>query len=268
MFEEILLEKLASHFDDEDLERLAMEAALEAEKTAGDKLSDNDAAALAEYLGEDEMSSLINEVEAEKTAAAYYEMGEVMAQGFHDALVKLSSEEEKEEEEKEEGKKEKKKDEKEEMKEEEKKASDSDIYRALAVLTDAGLFGKQAVSMEAVGRLAKMKGKGYLKALKDLPGSVKEWAAKSLEAARAGRVPKALQTAEQRLALGRGAAEAAKAGRKARQSAYALRGPAGVLAAGGAGVAAGRASKQEKKSSNAEVYQALAVLAEAGLLED
>lgn len=166
MFEDILLEKLAEGYDDDTLELLIKEAQREAEskKEASFDISEDDALALADYLGEDEVDSILQDVEAEKTAAAYYELGQVMARGFQEELEKLAAQNKEAEEGKgmppellakmkakaEEGKKEDKKEDKgddkgeykKDMKEEEKKSSNAEVYRALATLAEAGLLDK------------------------------------------------------------------------------------------------------------------------------
>jgi hypothetical protein len=213
MFEEILLEKLASHFDEEDLELLAKEAA---EEEAAGELSDEDAAILAEYLGGEETAALVEEVEAEKTAAAYYEMGQVMAQGFQDELSK-----------------------------------------------------EAAPLMLPAGRSIAAKGSQFASDISRLLAKLKAGGSTAV-----GAVKKSLGEAAQTVrGVAGGAHKMEGAGpevlrKRLERVRSAAKTTVGVGGVGGAGYVAGRYKGKEKKSSDAQVYQALAVLAEAGLLEE
>lgn len=233
MFDEILLEKLAAGYDEEDLELLMEEAAMEAEKSAHD-LDADDIEKLAEYLGEDEVAALLAEVEAEKTASEYYEMGQVMAQGFNDEL--------------------------------EKGAGAGAVLRALDPRRGwraAKSLGRKMKAGYESGRSLSSGGASKLKKMVDsgrLSGSRLERAKAMLRSGKQG--------------IGYGASGAAKVlkSKKMLAGRAALGLGSGAAMAGGAGYAAHKglqaAYGKEKKSSDEEVYNAIALLDAHGLLDE
>jgi hypothetical protein len=159
---------------------------------AYEDLTDEDANALAEYLGSEKVAELQAQVEYEKLAQAQYELGQIMAQGFSDEL--------------------------------EKQAERGPLGNALGALK---MKARQTAALPAMAKLVARKG------------------TESAHGARALKQLKKGLVLPGAAAAGLGAGAAALGAKKMYDS---------------------RKGESEKKSSDAEIYQALAVLAENDLI--
>jgi Fe2+ or Zn2+ uptake regulation protein len=204
-------------------------------KKQGSAISEEEAMMLAEYLGPEKVAAVLQAAEeedemekaAEQEVSYHYQLGEVMAQGFQDFMDKVAAEEQQIE------------DYIESVIESDEFDEDEKVAMLAPVMSLAKSTSRLGTTVPLLGKAVGRMG-GHL-----MSGNLR-----GAEAA-AGTVGKATKL------VGRGMALPA----------------AGVAAGGLAGYALGRRKKKEKElkikiSSDAEIYRALAVLDEAGLLED